>query len=58
MTKNQISPFEYISILISIIIGKGIMQILSTFSSITVLVFEKILGSYTYIFDKCKLPDI
>jgi hypothetical protein len=49
MTKNQISPFEYISILISIIIGEGIMQILSTFSSITVLVFEKNLGSYIYI---------
>jgi len=31
---NQISPFEYISILVSIIIGLGITQILSAFSDL------------------------
>lgn len=34
MTNNQISPFEYISILISIIIGLGITQILSAFTDL------------------------
>ncbi len=31
---NQISPFEYVSILISIILGLGITQILSSFSDL------------------------
>jgi hypothetical protein len=34
MTNNQISPFEYISILVSIIIGLGITQILSAFTDL------------------------
>jgi len=34
MNINQISPFEYISILVSIIIGLGITQILSAFTDL------------------------
>jgi hypothetical protein len=34
MNNNQISPFEYVSILISIILGLGITQILSSFSDL------------------------
>lgn len=34
MNMNQISPFEYVSILISIILGLGITQILSSFSDL------------------------
>ncbi len=34
MFSNQISPFEYVSILISIILGLGITQILSAFSDL------------------------
>lgn len=34
LNTNQISPFEYISILVSIIIGLGITQILSAFSDL------------------------
>ena len=31
---NQISPFEYISILVALIIGLGITQILSAFTDL------------------------
>lgn len=34
MFSNQISPFEYVSILVSIILGLGITQILSAFSDL------------------------
>lgn len=34
MNGNQISPFEYVSILVSIILGLGITQILSAFSDL------------------------
>lgn len=34
MNSNQISPFEYVSILVSIILGLGITQILSAFSDL------------------------
>lgn len=34
MNTNQISPFEYVSILVSIILGLGITQILSSFSDL------------------------
>ena len=34
MINNQISPFEYVSILVSIILGLGITQILSAFSDL------------------------
>ena len=34
MNNNQISPFEYVSILMSIILGLGITQILSSFSDL------------------------
>lgn len=34
MLSNQISPFEYVSILVSIILGLGITQILSSFSDL------------------------
>ena len=34
MLSNQISPFEYVSILVSIILGLGITQILSAFSDL------------------------
>ena len=34
MTPNQISAFEYVSILVSIILGLGITQILSSFSDL------------------------
>jgi MFS family permease len=34
MFNNQISPFEYVSILVSIILGLGITQILSAFSDL------------------------
>lgn len=34
ITSNQISPFEYISILVSIILGLGITQILSAFADL------------------------
>ncbi len=34
MLSNQINPFEYVSILVSIILGLGITQILSSFSDL------------------------
>lgn len=34
MLNNQISPFEYVSILVSIILGLGITQLLSSFSDL------------------------
>ncbi len=34
ISSNQISPFEYISILVSIILGLGITQILSAFTDL------------------------
>lgn len=34
MFSNQISPFEYVSILVSIILGLGITQVLSAFSDL------------------------
>lgn len=34
MFSNQISPFEYVSILVSIILGLGITQLLSSFSDL------------------------
>ena len=34
MVSNPINPFEYVSILISIILGLGITQILSSFSDL------------------------
>jgi hypothetical protein len=34
MISNQISPFEYVSILVSIILGLGITQVLSPFSDL------------------------
>ncbi len=34
MLSNQISPFEYVSILVSIILGLGITQLLSAFSDL------------------------
>ena len=48
MNNNQISPFEYVSILIYIILGLGITQILSSFSDLLYLRYMLPQNTYSY----------